>query len=297
MNSVKLGIELTHLRYFVVVAEELHFGRAARKLAISQPPLTQQIQRLEARIGFALFERSTRHTALTDAGATLLPLARAALEDVDRAVDAARRAGRGEVGQFVVATPPSVMLGGLPRLIRWFRRTLPDTGLLLREMSTSAVMEALESGSVDVGFLRCPQLPARLRELFRYREDVAIVLPRHHRLAAARRLKLHQLSGEPFVFFPRRLGEGFHDELLQLCRQAGFEPRIVQEATQWSTVVALVESGLGVTIGPASIARLTARGCVARILPGMSTTVLLACGQQPLKGAARRFAEACQARL
>jgi DNA-binding transcriptional LysR family regulator len=294
----RTGVELTHLRYFVAVAEELHFGRAARKLALSQPPLTQQIQRLEQRIGVALFERSTRRTVLTDAGAALLPRARAALDDVDAAVEAARCAGRGESGQLVVATPPSVMLAGLPKVIRWFRRTLPDVDLRLREMSTAAVSDALAVGSADVGFLRCPVLPAGapLRELFRFQENVAVILPRHHRLAAVRRLKLQQLAHEPFVFFPRRLGTGFYDELLHLCRNAGFEPRVVQEATQWSTVVALVEAGLGVTIAPASVSRLAARGCVARNLPGMSTTVLLACGTQRVRPLAGRFAAACASR-
>lgn len=297
MNHAALGIELTHLRYFVVVAEELHFGRAAARLAISQPPLTQQIQRLEQRLGFALFERSTRRTVLTPAGAVLLPKARAVLEDVDRALEATGRAGRGESGELAVGTPPSVMLAGLPRVIRWFRRALPEVELRLREMSTSAVAEALERGTADIGFLRCPAAPDGLRELLRFSEPVAAILPPRHRLARSGRLRLSQLSGEPFVFFPRRLGTAFHDELLDHCRTAGFEPRVVQEATQWSTVVALVEAGLGVTIGPASVARLAGKGCTARVLSGLSTAVLLAAGSRMLSPAAERFAGECRARL
>ena len=294
MNHARLGIELTHLRYFVVVAEELHFGRAALKLGVSQPPLTQQIQRLEQRIGFALFERSTRRTALTEAGSALLPIARGVLEEVDRGVEAAQRAGRGESGQLVVGTPPSVMLAGLPKVIRWFRRKLPKVDLKLREMSTAAVIEALVSGSVDVGFLRCPELPAGLRELFRFRENVVILLPKHHPLAKSPRLQLEQLAKEPFVFFPRRLGAGFYDELLGHCRKAGFEPKIVQEATQWSTVAALVEAGLGVTIGPASISRLATKGCVARPLRGKWTSVLLASPERSLSATVDQFAAACR---
>ncbi len=290
------GIELTHLRYFVAVAEELHFGRAAEKLAISQPPLTQQIQRLEQRIGFALFERSTRRTELTDAGAALLPLARAAMEQVERAVAAAQAAGRGEAGKLVIATPPSVMLGALPRVIRGFRRMLPEVDVSLREMSTAAIGEALLAGSADVGFLRCEAVGEGLHELHRYREGVSVILPRQHRLAGVKRMRLAALAQDPFVFFPRRLGAGFHDELLACCRAAGFEPRIVQEATQWPTVVALVEAGMGVTIAPASVARLGGRQCVAKALPGVTTTVVLASGRQGLAGVGRRFVEACAAR-
>ena len=299
MNHATIGIELTHLRYFVIVARELHFGRAARILAITQPPLTQQIQRLEQRIGFPLFERSTRRTVLTDSGAAFLPHAIAALAEAERGVNAAQLAGRGELGQLVIATPPSVMLSGLPKVIRWFRRAVPNVELTLQEMSTSAVLVALQAGAADLGFLRCPEIPSgtRLKELVRFSENVVLVVPRAHPLAALKRLELHHVASEPFVFFPRRLGEGFHDELLQFCRIAGFEPRIVQEATQWSTVIALVEAGLGITIGPASISRLTGRGCVSRILSGTSTTFLLAGGEPTLKASAERFVAACKAHL
>ena len=297
MNHARLGIELTHLRYFAVVAEELHFGRAALKLGVSQPPLTQQIQRLEQRIGFALFERSTRRTALTEAGGALLPIARAVLADVDRGIDAAQRAGRGESGQLVVGTPPSVMLAGLPKVIRWFRRKLPAVDLRLCEMSTAAVIESLAAGSVDVGFLRSPELPQGLQELFRFQENVVILLPAHHPLAKKQQLKLEQLAAEPFVFFPRRLGDAFYDELLDHCRKAGFTPNVVQEATQWSTVASLVEAGLGVSIGPASIARLAARGCISRVLPGKRTTVLIASQKQRLTPTAEQFAQACRTQL
>lgn len=292
-----MDIELTHLRYFVAVAEELHFGRAAARLAISQPPLTQQIQRLEQRVGCGLFARSTRRTELTEAGTVLLERARIVLAEAERAVEAARAAGRGETGELHVGTPPSVMLAGLPKVIRWFRRAAPEVDFRLRELSTAAIMDGLAGGSLDVGFLRAPAVGGALRELYRFQEGVAVVMSRHHRLAGLRRLRLEQLAREPFVSFPRRLGAGFHDELWEMCRAVGFEPDVVQEATQWSTVVALVEAGLGVTIGPASIARLGVRGCVARVLPGRWTTVLVACGPGRLKASGERFVEGCRARL
>lgn len=281
--------ELSHLRYFVAVAEELHFGRAAARLNISQPPLTQQIQRLEERIGFALFERSTRRTELTSAGAAMLPVARAAIGTAARAVEAARRAGRGEAGELVLATPPSVMLTRLPKVIREFRRSTPSVELRLREMSTAAIAEALTRGEVDLGFLRCPTAAPGVHEVARFTEGVVVVLPRKHRLVSGRKLRPEYLAREPFVFFPRHLGAGFFDELVATI---GFAPRVVQEATQWSTIVSLVEAGIGVTIGPASIARLAGRSSIARVLPGVGTTLLLASGGPP-KAAARRFAAAC----
>jgi DNA-binding transcriptional LysR family regulator len=280
MNLAALGIELTHLRYFVAVAEELHFGRAAKRLSVSQPPLTQQIQKLEQRIGFALFARSTRRTELTAAGAAMLPEARAALEAAERSVEMARRAGRGETGRLTLATPPSVMLAGLPKIVRTFRRKLPGVEVELREMATAAIGEAVARGSADLGFLRSPVAPEGLREHFRFRERVAVILPRGHRLAGSRRVRLAQLAGDAFVFFPARLGPEFHAELLGLCRAEGFEPRVVQEATQWSTVVALVEAGLGVTIAPEPVCRLGGRGCVWRRVAGAVTTVLLVSGEE-----------------
>lgn len=287
MNTT--GIELSHLHYFVTVAEELHFSRAAIKLGLSQPPLTQQIQKLEQRIGFPLFERSTRRTTLTDAGAALLPLARAAIVEVDRAIEAARRAGRGESGALVVATPPSLMLSTLPKVIRTFRQRLPQIELHLREMSTTAIAEALSAGTVDIGFLRTPSVSSSLRELLRYREATAAILPATHPLAKTKRLRLSQLAAEPFVFFPRQLGADFYDELLAACREEGFEPRIVQQATQWSTIVSLVEAGLGVSLAPQSIARLASRNCVFRPFPKYSTTVIVACPAQRLTPQADHF--------
>ena len=283
------SLELRHLRYFVAVAEELHFGRAAERLALSQPPLTQQIQRLEQRLGCPLFERTTRRTSLTAAGETLLPLARQILEQAQRAIDATQRAGRGELGRLTIATPPSLMLGRLPGVIRAFRRRLPGVELELREASTAAIVEALERGAADLGFLRGPACPPPLVELARESEPLVALLPRAHRLQDKRTLRPADLAGEPFVFFPRRLGPAFYDEITTVC---GFAPRVVQEATQWATIAALVEAGLGVTIAPWPVARLAGRGCLTRALKDARTTVILA-STAPAPGTlARRFADA-----
>jgi DNA-binding transcriptional LysR family regulator len=158
------GLELTHIRYFVVLAEELHFGRAAQRLHISQPPLTQQIQRLESRIGCPLLRRTSRRVELTEAGRTFCDCGRAVLIEAERAVALTRRVARGEGGALTLATAPSLMLDMLPRAILKFRRRFPSVDLRLREMATSRICDALESGSVDLGLVRGPAIPDTLRK-------------------------------------------------------------------------------------------------------------------------------------
>jgi DNA-binding transcriptional LysR family regulator len=269
------GLELTHLRYFVVLAEELHFGRAAARLHISQPPLTQQVQRLEARIGHALLRRTSRRVELTAAGRLFHDAARAVLQEAQHALDSTRRVGRGESGQLTLATPPSLMLDALPQVIRRFRDRFPAVDLRLREMATSRIFDALESGGADVGFVRSPLTPESLPKLAGWNEPLVAILPPGHALTRARRFELKHIAAEPFVFFPRDLGPGFYEELLGHCRDAGFEPRVVQEATQWSSVVSLVSAGIGVSIGPASIAKLLVGAVAVRFLPHRSTQVHL----------------------
>ena len=269
------GLELTHLRYFVVLAEELHFGRAAARLHISQPPLTQQIQRLEGRVGHALFHRSSRRVELTAAGRAFHEAARTVLQEAQHALDTARRVGRGEAGLLTLATPPSLMLDTLPRVIRRFRDRFPGVDLRLREMATSRIFDALESGGADLGLVRGPRVPESLPTLASWKEPLVAILPPDHTLTRARHFELKRLAAEPFVFFPRELGPGFYDELLGHCRNAGFEPRVVQEATQWSSVISLVSAGIGVSVGPASVAKLLEGAVEVRSLPRRSTHVHL----------------------
>src|ERR1700734_4482232 len=159
-------LEVRQLRYFVAVAEELHFGRAAARLGMAQPPLTQQIQKLERALGYRVFARQSRKTTLTEAGSVLLTEARRILAEVDQAIDHTRRAGRGETGQLTVGTPPSVMLTRLPAIIRKYRERFPGVRFALREMSTSAIAAGLLAGALDVGFLRemdeCGNLPLEI---------------------------------------------------------------------------------------------------------------------------------------
>ena len=267
------GIDLRQLRYFIAVAEELHFGRAAQRLGMAQPPLTQQIQKLERAFGYRVFVRQGRKTTLTDAGLVLLEEARRILLQVDQAIDNARRAGRGETGQLTIGTPPSVMLTRLPAIIRKYRERFPAVRFVLKEMSTSAIAAGLLAGTLDIGFLRevdvCGALP--LETILR--ESVVAILPAAHPLAAGARLRLRQLAKEPFVLFPRQVGTAFYERFISFCVDAGFTPRVIQEATQWQSVVTFVETGLGVSIAPAGVQRFHSKGVVYRELSGLETTV------------------------
>ncbi len=253
---MKPGIELRHLRSFVAVAEELHFGRAAARLGIAQPPLSQQIQRLEAGLGTRLFDRTNRRVALTDAGRALLEHAGRVLQGSAAAVEAVRRAARGESGPLRVAFAASVMFLSLPRIIRAFRQRYPEVRLDLREMPTGLQLEALRAEELDIGFLRQPDPDPELQLETVMSEPLRAAVPVGHPLATRSRIRLESLAAEPFVLFPREIAPGLHAQVLALCRSAGFAPRVVQESRELYTTVSLVEAGMGVTIIPASVAKM-----------------------------------------
>lgn len=250
-------IELRHLRYFLAVAEELSFSRAAERLGIAQPPLSQQIQRLEALLGHELFARRPR-VRLTAAGEALLPAARRALEQVERGVEATQRAARGEVGRVTVGFAASMILSVLPEVVRAFRERCPEVELRLLELSSAAQVEALAEGRIDVAFLREPASAGPGLRFEPVREEPFVaVLPPEHPLARRRQVPLAALAAEPFVHFPRAIAPGLYDRVAALCREAGFAPRVVQEAHEWVTIVGLVEAGLGVSLVPESFRKLT----------------------------------------
>ena len=267
-------MELRHLRYFVAVAEERHFGRAAARLRIAQPPLSRQIQALEAELGFMLFERTRRQVELTPAGATLLAHARGVFDAVDLAVHEARRANQGETGRLVVAYPSTFAYSGLPELVRAFRGKFPSVELALRELAPQQQLDALRDQRVDVGFIRAPvDEPGLTTELVRS-EPLVAALPTGHPLASRKMIALSLLAKEPFVMFPRVRGPAYFDQLIRLCNNAGFTPRIVQEAPQLD-IVSLVAAGLGVSILPSSIRKFRRSGIVLRPLVGGPRTELL----------------------
>ena len=249
-------MELRHLRYFVAVAEELNFTRAAARLHIGQPPLSMQIRALEDEIGVRLFERTQRRVTLTVAGERLLLHARTILSAVDDAVTDAQRAGRGEVGDLRIGFTSSLPFTDLlPDALQAYRRCYPAVRLQLREMFTPRQFEAIARGELDVGFVRLQADSAPrgivLREIAR--NPLRLVVNAAHRLAGAASVSFRELRDEDFISFPADLGTDLPEVLRKLCLQAGFEPRIVQTAREATTQIGLVAAGLGVAVLPAPL--------------------------------------------
>lgn len=271
-------MELRHLRYFVKVAEELHFGRAAERLGIAQPPLSQQIKALEQEVGVRLLLRTKRRVELTGAGAVFLDEARKILAQADQAVHVAQRAARGETGRLEVGFVGSVVFGKVPSIFHLMRLRYPDVSLVLQDLTTEEQVEALKSYRLDVGLVRPPVFAAgSLAIRILWREPLLVVLPKTHRLAGQKRIALESLAGESFLQVPRHFGPGFYDQFIRICAQAGFAPKVVQEARTVPTIVSLIAGGMGVSIAPASLRNLRRKGVVYRSFrPPVPTTDLAA---------------------
>lgn len=259
-------MEFRHLRYFVAVAEELNFGRAARRLHISQQPLSQQIKRLEAEVGTELFRRTTRWVELTGAGRAFLDEVYRTLAQSDLAVEAARRAGRGESGVLRVGYAPTALYNVLPDALKTFRRRYPEVVLELVGLVSTPQEEALASGRIDVGFLYPPVEDRNIATEIVAREPLVAVLPTDHRLASRDRVRLEELANEPFVMFPRRNRPSLHDRLISECRNAGFSPRVAQEVEEIQALLGLVAAGFGVALTLESFRKLKRPSIVYRSL-------------------------------
>jgi DNA-binding transcriptional LysR family regulator len=264
-------VELRHLRYFVAVAEERHFGRAARRLEMAQPPLSRQIQGLEVELGFSLFDRSHRKVELTAAGDALLAHTRRVFETLESGVTAARRVAAGKSGRITIAYPASVAFSGLHEVFRAFHRRLPDVDVSLHELPPQEQVEALKEGRIDVGFIRGPMHDDELAAKKVRREPLVVALPTDHPLTAKKRIALELLAREPFICFPRHRGPGFFDYLMRLCHKAGFSPNIMQEASHLD-IVSLVAAGFGIAIVPRSIKYARRPGVVFRPIAGSPQT-------------------------
>lgn len=251
-------MDLRQLRAAIAVAEHRHFGRAASTLGMTQPALSQAVKGLETHLGIALFDRDTRHVTINPAGEEFLGAARDALSLLETATTRAQAAGRGEAGALAIGMVGSAMLAPIPRVLRTYRHHYPQVQVSFTELTTAGQVEQLRAGTLDVGFLR-PPLPApantELELTTVSREPLLAALPTDHRLARRRRVPLRALANEPFVRTPRQLGAGFYDQITALCRQAGFEPHVAQEAVRMDTITGLVASGFGVSIVPGSVAR------------------------------------------
>ena len=262
-------MELRHLRYFVAVAEELSFGRAARRLHIAQPPLSRQIRDLERDVGAPLFDRGSRGVTLTAAGRAFLPEARLTLAQAERAQRTAQRAAQGETGRLRVGFVEAATHSGiLPDVLGFFRMHLPAIGLSLLEMDSAQQAEALRESRIDLGLIGSipPDAERWLHTETVYADPLVLAVPEDHPLGGRRRFTLADLAAESFVLVPRYASPVLHDDIIARCREAGFSPRIAQEAAGWHTTVSLVSAGVGIAFVPQSLARLTRTGVAYRTI-------------------------------
>ena len=252
-----MNIELRHLRYFLAVAEELHFGRAAARLNISQPPLSQQIQILEQQVGARLLARTNRSVSLTEAGRQFLADSRHILSLVDDAAARAERLHLGETGELRIGfTSSAPFISAVSDTLSSFRRHYPDVHIQTREINTREQITPLNEGSLDLGLMRNTHLPDTLAWEVILREPLLAMIPRDHPLASLASVSLAELAKEPFVFFDPHVGTGLYDDILGLMRRYGQAPVIAQEVGEAMTIIGLVAAGLGVSILPASFKRL-----------------------------------------
>jgi DNA-binding transcriptional LysR family regulator len=272
-----MSIELRQLRYFVAVAEENHFGRAAARLHMTQPPLSQTIQLLESELGTLLFARTKRSVALTPAGTALLPEARRILQQAGALPDLARRAASGESGLLSLSFVSTADYSVLPPLLREFRERYPQVQTDLREATTDVQLEDLVHGRIDAGLLIPPLTDKARAEL-----DYLTVLSEPLILAAPTGLKglrgknaapLKAVADIPLIIFPRRIAPAFHDAILTCFRDAGLTPRIGQEAIQMQTIVGLVSAGMGIALVPQSVSNLKRPGVEYKPLTDKTPTI------------------------
>src|SRR5258708_4963953 len=269
-------MELRHLRYFDTSASELDVGRAATRLSIVQPSLSQQIRQLENELGFPLLYRTKRYVELTDAGKVFLSEARHVLAQVQEAKRSAQRAYRGEVGRLVVGYISSSTYDLLPMMLRVYRERFPDVEVALRELTTQEQLRALQEEHIQVGLLRLPiSAPMVNVEVIR-REPIVCVLPEEHPLAVYERIAVSMLANEPFVLQSSQRGAGYYVQLIKLCLASGFSPNVIQEVTEIHTIVSLVSAGMGVSLVPLSAQHIRSQGLVYRELDGTVTLTEMA---------------------
>jgi len=264
-------VELRHLRYFVAVAEELHFGRAANRLHLAQPPLSQQIRKLEEIVGYALFTRTSRAVKLTSAGEIFLERARRTLRKVQEDLEEARSIGRGEVGFLRVGFIGSSMLTALPGMLGRYRHQYPKVNLQLSEFHTSGIIQQLIDGAMDVGVMRDSGPTDGLVVEPLFSESFVWVVPRRHPLAKYKTLNGADLRDEPFVMPPVIASRRAYHKLVSLCEECGFSPQVVQVAPQWLTILRLVGVGIGVSVAPACVQRIATPDVTFRSVRGTRT--------------------------
>lgn len=290
-------MELRHLRYFVALAEELHFGRAARRLSISQPPLSVNIRQLEEAVGAQLFERNSRGVKLTPAGQALQASAQRLLRQAEEAAREARDVGLGSAGRLRVGFVGSMLYRGLPQVLREFQARHPAVRVSLTEINSGGQLAELMQGGLDVGFVHTSKMPAELRHALLVSEPFACCLPAAHPLARRRVVALAELRGQPFVLFSRVASPAYHEQILAICADAGFHPEVRHEVRHWLSVVSLVSQGMGVALVPNAMRHAALRGAVFRPLADdvAQSHVYAVWRDGPENAAVRNFLQAAQA--
>lgn len=275
-------MELRHIRYFLAVAEESNFTRAAARVGIGQPPLSQQIRDLENEIGAPLFHRVPHGAELTEAGRAFLDIAAGILADAERAKGAAQRAARGEIGGLRVGfTGSSAFSPWVPGLIREYRRAYPEVDVDLVELNSQMLMAKMKRDELDVAVIRPGLDDPEDFKLCRFPDEpMVIALPAAHPLTQTVAAPLLALQDEPFVFYPRTVGLGLYDEVFTVCHRAGFTPRVVQEAPQIASVVNLVAAEMGVSIVPGPMAQVRVAGVAYLPFEGMAPVARHACAMR-----------------
>ncbi|WP_462410526.1 LysR family transcriptional regulator [Neobacillus sp. Marseille-QA0830] len=266
-------MELRQIEYFIVVAEELHFGRAAMRLQMTQPPLSQQIIQLEKELGVKLFERSKRHVELTNAGKVFLQEVRQILPQLERAKDSALRAQMGMHGRLVIGFVGSATFDILPIIVREFQEQFPYVDLNLREMPTPMQIKAFHKKEIDIGFVRPPVVDPLLSLLSVYQETCVAVVPKLHPLAQRASITMGDLSTERFILVEREVWSSWYDDILSKCRDAGYSPIIRQDVKEIQTAVGLVAAGLGISIVPRSTVNLHVRDVAYVSIEGVAPRV------------------------
>ena len=248
-------IETRLLRQFIAVAEELNFNKAAIRLHMAQPPLSQAINRLEDKLGFSLFTRNKRGVKLTPAGDAFLNTAYSTLKELELGIEHALQVSQGIAGKLTVTALSIAYYESLLSTLRQFRESYPKVQLIIKEMPSSSQARAIVSGEADIAFMRKLPISAQnVESRLLLDEEIVIALPADHPKAKEGRIDLRDFAGEDFVFTPQALGIGYHSQLIALCKSAGFYPRVVQEAAQIQTLIGLVACGFGVALVPESIA-------------------------------------------
>jgi DNA-binding transcriptional LysR family regulator len=269
-------MELRQLRYFVAVAEELHFRRAAERLRMSQPPLSNQLRKLEDELGCSLMVRSRRKVELTPAGEAFMRDASRLLRELDEAAQNARRIHAGREGRLRISFVGSALLSLVPDVVRRYRSVRPGVELQLRERSTEDQLAELRAGTIDVALVPLPVDAPDLRTEILLRERAVAALPAAHPLAALARVPIQRLAAEPLVLFPRAQAPGLHDRLLASLSGADGPPAVTQYAPETQTIVSLVAAEIGVSLVQASVERLGLPGVTYRPVIGAPTVELAA---------------------